>query len=99
MSHITEIALENYRSFRSACCRLSPFTLIVGANNAGKTNLLKAVQDAAACESPAESMKVLSAARHHASEAGVRTEISTMERREEGHSVEPTRRREEHESD
>jgi energy-coupling factor transporter ATP-binding protein EcfA2 len=78
MSHITEIALENYRSFRSARCRLSPFTLIVGANNAGKTNLLKAVQDAAACESPAESMKVLSAARHHASEAGVRTEISVQ---------------------
>jgi energy-coupling factor transporter ATP-binding protein EcfA2 len=76
MSHITEIALENYRSFRSARCRLSPFTLIVGANNAGKTNLLKAVQDAAACESPAESIKVLSAARHHASDTGVRTEIS-----------------------
>lgn len=46
MSHITEIALENYRSFRQARCRLSPFTLIVGANNSGKTNLLKAVREA-----------------------------------------------------
>lgn len=45
MSYIKEIALKNYRSFVDARCRLSPFTLIVGANNAGKSNLLKAVQD------------------------------------------------------
>ena len=47
MSHIAEIALENYRSFRAARCRLAPFTLIVGANNAGKSNLLRAVRDMA----------------------------------------------------
>ena len=45
MSYIKEIALKNYRSFVDARCRLSPFTLIVGANNAGKSNLLKAVRD------------------------------------------------------
>ena len=45
MSYIKEIALKNYRSFVDARCRLSPFTLIVGANNAGKSNLLKAVED------------------------------------------------------
>ncbi len=45
MSYIKEIALKNYRSFVDARCRLSPFTLIVGANNAGKSNLLKAVAD------------------------------------------------------
>ncbi len=75
MSHITEIAMENYRSFLSARCRLSPFTLIVGANNAGKSNLLKAVQDAAACILPAEAVTVLRVARHHTSEADARTEI------------------------
>jgi ABC-type branched-subunit amino acid transport system ATPase component len=47
MSYIKEIALKNYRSFVDARCRLSPFTLIVGANNAGKSNLLRAVADLA----------------------------------------------------
>lgn len=67
MSHITEIALENYRSFRSARCRLSPFTLIVGANNAGKTNLLRAVQIAAAFSTGSISNEDILASRHHAS--------------------------------
>ena len=65
MSHITEIALENYRSFRTARCRLSPFTLIVGANNAGKSNLLKAVRDVAIARHSLEEAKMLKAARHH----------------------------------
>ena len=44
MSHITAIRLINYLSFRETICRLSPFTLIVGANNTGKSNLLRAVK-------------------------------------------------------
>jgi ABC-type cobalamin/Fe3+-siderophores transport system ATPase subunit len=75
MSQMTEITLENYRSFRSARCRLSPFTLIVGANNAGKSNLLKAVRDVALGSSPTDSVEVLGAARHHASDKNARTEI------------------------
>lgn len=65
MSHITEIALENYRSFRSARCRLSPFTLIVGANNSGKSNLLRAVSDVTAGMPQAEEKKALTTGRHH----------------------------------
>ena len=64
MSHITEIALENYRSFRTARCRLSPFTLIVGANNAGKSNLLRAVQDAVSSRVSEVEAKILKNARH-----------------------------------
>jgi hypothetical protein len=39
---IKEIQLHNYRSFMDACCRLSPLTLVVGRNNVGKSNFLKA---------------------------------------------------------
>lgn len=45
MRHIAEIKLSNYRSFREAACRLSPLTLIVGRNNSGKSNFLRAFQD------------------------------------------------------
>ena len=65
MSHITEIALENYRSFRSARCRLSPFTLVVGANNAGKSNLLRAVCHVTASWTTKAEADSLKAARHH----------------------------------
>jgi len=65
MSHITEIVLENYRSFRAARCRLSPFTLIVGANNAGKSNLLKAAQDLAAWSAGVASPESLRGIGHH----------------------------------
>ena len=37
--------MRNFRSFRDARCRLSPFTLVVGANNSGKTNFLRAFAD------------------------------------------------------
>lgn len=40
------IHLSNYRSFLNATVDLSPFTLVVGANGAGKTNFLKAFVDA-----------------------------------------------------
>ena len=66
MSHITEIALENYRSFRAARCRLSPFTLIVGANNAGKSNLLKAVRDVAVISTQGEMDDSWASNCHHA---------------------------------
>lgn len=39
-SFVAEIELQNYRSFARARCKLRPFTLAVGANNAGKSNLL-----------------------------------------------------------
>lgn len=45
MPHIDHISLRNFRSFMSAECRLSPFTLVVGANNSGKTNFLRAFAD------------------------------------------------------
>ena len=42
---LNSIRLENYRSFIDATVALSPFTLVVGANNAGKTNFLRAFVD------------------------------------------------------
>ena len=42
MGHIQKIQLQNFRSFMEAECRLSPFTLVVGRNNCGKSNFLKA---------------------------------------------------------
>src|SRR5687767_11992827 len=47
MLGITDIHFKNYRSFIDAKCRLSPVTLVIGANNAGKSNFLKGIQDAA----------------------------------------------------
>ncbi|MEQ1862341.1 MAG: AAA family ATPase [Chthoniobacteraceae bacterium] len=64
MSFIAEITLENYRSFRRAHCRLAPFTLIVGANNAGKSNLLRAVRDVGVSDAYPGS---LNSARHQCS--------------------------------
>lgn len=45
MSSLTEVHLQNYRSFLDARCRLSPVTAVIGANNAGKSNLLKGLRD------------------------------------------------------
>lgn len=45
MSSLSTIGLSNYRSFHEASCRLSPLTLVVGRNNSGKTNFLRAFQD------------------------------------------------------
>lgn len=42
---ITHIHLQNYRSFVDAEVDLAPFTLVLGANGAGKTNFLKAFVD------------------------------------------------------
>lgn len=40
---ITHIHIQNYRSFVDAEVDLQPFSLVIGANGAGKTNLLKAL--------------------------------------------------------
>lgn len=42
---IKHIHLTNYRSFVDACVDLAPFTLVLGANGAGKTNFLNAFKD------------------------------------------------------
>ena len=39
---ITRIHIQNYRSFVDAEVKLRPFSLVIGANGSGKTNLLKA---------------------------------------------------------
>ena len=38
---VTRIRIQNYRSFVDAEVTLRPFTLVVGANGSGKSNLLK----------------------------------------------------------
>ncbi|MEV7868163.1 AAA family ATPase [Streptomyces sp. NPDC088124] len=44
---ITRIELEGFRSFRDCAVDLSPFTVLVGQNGSGKTNLLEAIDLAA----------------------------------------------------
>lgn len=41
--YISNVKIENYRNFKSFEIKLKPFTLIIGENNAGKTNLLNAL--------------------------------------------------------
>ena len=43
MPFLTEVHFQNYRSFLNAECRLSPVTVVIGANNAGKSNFLRGV--------------------------------------------------------
>jgi putative ATP-dependent endonuclease of the OLD family len=40
---VAELRISNFRSFRNVSMRLGDLTLLVGANNAGKTNLLDAM--------------------------------------------------------
>jgi predicted ATPase len=42
---LNSVHIKNYRSFVDAHVQLSPFTLVLGANNAGKTNFLRAFVD------------------------------------------------------
>ena len=42
---LTRVSITNYRSFRSAEVALSPFTLVIGANGAGKSNFLRFFAD------------------------------------------------------
>lgn len=41
--YISKITIQNYRNFSSLELDLQPFTLIIGENNVGKTNLLNAI--------------------------------------------------------
>jgi predicted ATP-dependent endonuclease of OLD family len=40
---ISKLKIENYRNFRNFEIELQPFTLLIGENNVGKTNLLNAI--------------------------------------------------------
>jgi predicted ATP-dependent endonuclease of OLD family len=40
---ISKIVIENYRNFRKFECELKQFTLVIGENNIGKTNLINAI--------------------------------------------------------
>ncbi|MEZ5329305.1 MAG: AAA family ATPase [Verrucomicrobiales bacterium] len=42
---LTRVTISNYRSFVQASADLSPFTLVIGANGAGKTNFLRFFRD------------------------------------------------------
>lgn len=41
---ITRVRIQNYRSFVDAEVKLRPFSLVVGANGSGKTNLLRFIE-------------------------------------------------------
>ena len=41
---ISEIKIENYKSFESATLKLSPLTMLIGANASGKSNALEAIR-------------------------------------------------------
>lgn len=43
MHHISKIKVVNFRSIRDGEFSLSPYTALVGCNNAGKTNILQAI--------------------------------------------------------
>ena len=56
MPGITSIEIENFRSFpRLSVGGLTPVSLIVGPNNAGKTALLEAIEAVASERSPLSS--------------------------------------------
>jgi predicted ATPase len=44
MPFLTEVHFQNYHSFLDARCRLSAVTVVIGANNAGKSNFLEGVR-------------------------------------------------------
>lgn len=41
--YISKLIIKNYRNFNDFEIKLKPFTLIIGENNIGKTNLLNAI--------------------------------------------------------
>lgn len=45
---ISDIKIENFRSIRSSAVKLSPLTILIGANGSGKSNLVKAIEFIAA---------------------------------------------------
>jgi len=48
---LTRVDIQNYRSIYNASVPLSPFTLLIGVNGAGKSNFLKLLKDAASAGS------------------------------------------------
>ncbi len=69
MPFLTEVHFENYRSFVDAKCRLSPVTLVIGANNAGKSNFLRGLADLndyanSPCRTEAEPMEDVAVLAH-----------------------------------
>lgn len=55
---LTKVDIQNYRSIYQSSIALSPFTLLVGANGAGKSNFLQLLKDVSAA---AQSESALSA--------------------------------------
>lgn len=41
--YVTNLSIDNFRNFTSFSIDLQPFTLIIGANNTGKSNMLEAI--------------------------------------------------------
>lgn len=41
--YICKVAIENFRNFKTFEIKLKPFTVIIGENNIGKSNLLEAI--------------------------------------------------------
>jgi putative ATP-dependent endonuclease of OLD family len=41
--YISKLTIKNYRNFKNFEINLKQFTLIIGENNIGKTNLLNAI--------------------------------------------------------
>ncbi len=53
MSGITSLEVESFRCFKKLSVQgLTPVNLFVGANNAGKTTLLEAVEAVVSTDSP-----------------------------------------------
>lgn len=78
MAHIERIRLQNYRSFMEAECRLSPLTLVVGRNNMGKSNFLRAFRSHAEhCFDPSKS--TLASSSHYQKRAGSVTPTVSIE--------------------
>lgn len=41
--YVSHLYIKNFRNFNTFNIDLKPFTLIIGANNAGKSNMLEAI--------------------------------------------------------
>jgi predicted ATPase len=88
MGHIQKIHLQNFRSFMDAECRLSPLTLVVGRNNCGKSNFLRAFQEFASyCVDPQKSQ--ITSHAHYQSPRGTKPPSITISEQDRGKFVVP----------
>jgi len=78
MPHINHISLHNFRSFAEASCRLSPLTLVVGRNNVGKSNFMRAFQAHADCCAKPSSESLLSES-HYQTREKIEPDTVTVE--------------------